>query len=477
MMDLLSTAVGGRVVDCNDEFFAAAANLLRPGDPVWDPHAYTDRGKLMDGWETRRRREPGHDWCVVALGIAGRVEELVVDTSYFTGNYPEAFSVDACGVESDRELRDEEWVEVVARTPLQGDAVAAFPVTSPYRVTYLRLNIHPDGGIARFRARGTPIPAMDQVCPGQGRPDLVSALVGGESVEASDVHYSPPSNLLRPTEPAGMWDGWETRRRRGPGHDWVVLRLGLPGVAEQVVVDTRHFKGNAPGWVSLHVSEDGRHWEEAVTRAAVAADSVSVVTLEPPVHARWVRLDIHPDGGVARLRLHGRPDPEAAAGLRLLYLNSLLERDARRFFRSACASALWGERMAGMRPFPDVDSVFGCAQEAFDHLGEPDWLEAFAGHPRIGERGDATAGREQSGTASASREVLNRLTRVNEEYEAKFAFTYIVYATGKSAEGMLEIAESRLDNTRSEEIVNASIEQRAITVSRLRRMLCLETPR
>ena len=473
MTDLISEAVGGRVVACNDEFFAEAHNLLQAGDPVWKEGVYTDRGKWMDGWETRRRREPGHDWCVLALGVAGRVRSVTVDTSHFTGNYPESFSLEACGVGGDERLETVDWVEIIPQTSLSGDTAANFEVDDPHRVTHVRLNIFPDGGVARLRIDGDPIPARHEVCLADEGIDLASSVVGGEAIDASDVHYSPPSNLLRPTEPAGMWDGWETKRRRGPGNDWAVFRLGLPGAVDSLEVDTRHFKGNAPGWVSVQVSNDGQTWEEVVDRAEVKPDTVNLVTLDRSAQAGFVRLDIFPDGGVARLRVRGRPNPEGAEQLRLLYLNALFDEEARRFFHTACAAMTWVDQMISDRPFADGDAVLTASGAAFDALGEDDWLEAFAGHPRIGERGDRQADREQSGTADAGASLLTALAEANEEYEATHGFTYIVYASGKTAQEMLDLARSRLGNTREEELVNAAVEQRAITKTRLRRMLCL----
>lgn len=472
MTDLISEAVGGRIVTCNDEFFAEAANLLRVADPVWKEDEYTDRGKWMDGWETRRRREPGHDWCVIALGIPGRIRTVVIDTSHFTGNFPEGFSLDGCGTGADQ-IDEDRWVELIPRTDLSGDATASFEVADPHRVTHLRFNIYPDGGVARIRVDGEPISDRELICPDEDLIDLVSTLVGGTALDASDSHYSPPSNLLRPSEPAGMWDGWETKRRRGPGHDWVELRLGLPGAIESVVVDTRHFKGNSPGWVSIHVSEDGETWDGAVTMHEVAADAQNQIDLEYPALAGFVRVDIHPDGGLARVRALGRPDPDAAAERRLEYLNALFDADASTFFHTACASGRWASTMTSARPYEGVEAVFETAASTFDGLSDQDWLEAFAGHPRIGERGDKTANREQSGMASTSASVLDRLAEVNLEYEKRHGFTYIVYATGKSADEMLELAVGRLENDTRQEIANASGQQRLITETRLRRMLCL----
>jgi allantoicase len=468
MIDLISDRAGGQVLAYNDEFFAPAANLIKAADPVANDE-YTDRGKWMDGWETRRRREPGHDWVVVRLGIPGRIRRVVVDTSYFTGNFPERFSLDASG---DPDLETATWTELIGPTPLEGSSVAEFEVTDPHRVEMVRFNIYPDGGVARLRVEGDAIPAMQLVCP-EGETDLALSSVGGEVIDASDVHYSHPSNVLRPTSSVGMWDGWETRRRRGPGHDWIVVRLGLRGQVNRLVVDTTHFKGNAPGWVSAELSDDGISWSMVADRVPVSPDQVNVIETAPGAGSR-LRLSIHPDGGLARLRVLGTPSVETAGARRAEYVDSLFPGPAHSFFHAACGSKTWVDRMMERRPFGSVEALLREADLVFAGLDESDWLEAFGGHPRIGERGDATANREQSGTASATRETIRELIEVNRRYEDKFGFTYIVYATGKTAEEMLQIARDRLDNQREQEIAIAAGEQRKITATRLRRMLCQE---
>ncbi|HUG08690.1 MAG TPA: allantoicase [Acidimicrobiia bacterium] len=469
MIDLISERVGGRIVAFNDEFFAAAVNLIQVEPPV-AKEEYTDRGKWMDGWETRRRREPGHDWVVVRLGIPGRIRKVSVDTSYFTGNFPEQFSLDVTGVD---DLDRAEWLEVIPRTDLAGSTVAEFDVEDPHRVEMVRLNIYPDGGVARLRVEGEPIPAMSLVCP-EDEIDLALSTVGGEVVDASDLHYSHPANMLWPTESVGMWDGWETRRRRESGHDWVVVRLGMRGRVDHLIIDTTHFKGNAPGWVSAELSDDGRSWTEVVSRVPVDPHKQNVVGAGGAV-GEYLRLSIHPDGGIARLRVFGNPDPAAAGAVRVRYLNALFGQAAARFFHAACASTTWVDEMIARRPFATADAVLDVADDVFDSLEERGWLEAFAGHPRIGERGDdENANREQVGTSTASRETIRDLIDVNRRYEDKFGFTYIVYATGRTAEEMLAIARDRLENDRHTEIANASGEQRRITATRLRRMLCQE---
>lgn len=478
MVDLASSRYGGEVVWCSDEFFAASSNLVNPAAPVWREGEFTEHGKWMDGWETRRRRDEGHDTCVIRLGLPGRIRSVVVDTSHFTGNYPESFSLEACGVDEER-LEEAEWQEIIQRTPLDGNSQTAFEVSDPHRVTHVRLHIYPDGGVARLRLEGDPIPSREDVCPETAQVDLAVATLGGECVEASDAHFSSPANLVSPTDPEGMWDGWETARRRGPGNDWAIVTLGLAGEVSAVDVDTRFFKGNSPGWVQVEAeTEEG--WEPVCERVPVAAHDVNRVDFPRPVVCERLRLNIYPDGGVARLRVWGRPLPDAAAAVRIRYLNSLFPTQAREFFETACGSKRWVEAMVDHRPFDHADDVLRRAREVFADLSREDWLEAFAAHPRIGERkgrqgrqGESMSRSEQSGVDSEDRALSDRLAEANRLYEERFGYTYIVRAAGRTGPEMLELAERRLANDPDQELEMAASQQTEITELRLRRMLCL----
>jgi allantoicase len=251
LVDLASERLGGRVIDANDDFFGPKDQLLSAPKPVFIEDKYTTRGKWMDGWETRRRRTPGHDWCVVRLGLPGIVRGIVVDTSFFRGNFPERFSVDGCNLAGTRPYKDElkrlasaknSWIRIIPETALKGDAQNSFVVENESRFTHLRLNIYPDGGVARLRVHGQPVPDAKRIS--RGEIDLVAVENGGLVVDSSDQFFGAPLNLLMPYRAQNMKDGWETKRRRGPGHDWVVLKLGVPGAIRRVEVDTTHYKGN-----------------------------------------------------------------------------------------------------------------------------------------------------------------------------------------------------------------------------------------
>ena len=317
--DLAAARLGGRALFANDEFFASRHNLLKPGRGVFVPGKFTARGKWMDGWETRRRRTPGHDWCVVKLGLRGRIRGFDVDTNHFSGNQPEGCSLDACdfrGPSTARALADAAWVLVMPQRPLGPSARHLFEIAEDRPFTHVRLNIYPDGGIARLRVHGS---VEADFTKARGSIDLAAVQWGGVVLAVSDEHFGRRENLLMPGRAKDMGDGWETRRRRGPGHDWAIVRLGTSGLLQQVEIDTNHFKGNypesaaldalhAPGASSDDLIAAGSEWETILPRTALKANRRHVFT-KLASRGPWthVRLRIFPDGGVSRLRIHGRP--------------------------------------------------------------------------------------------------------------------------------------------------------------------------
>jgi allantoicase len=313
--DLASARLGGRALFANDEFFASRANLVRPEPAVFIAGKYTARGKWMDGWETRRRRTPGHDWCVLQLGLRGIVRGVDVDTRHFDGNQPERASVEICdlpGAPTRSALEKARWTEVVAPSPC-GPNTSNLHATSAARpATHVRLNIFPDGGVARLRVHGEV--AVDPARLADRVVDLAALVNGGVVLAASDEHFGRKGHLILPGRSRSMADGWETRRRRGPGHDWAIVRLGAPGRLERVEIDTSHFKGNYPESFSLDAVHaagaslvgDDAAWREIVPRTTLAPHARRVfprlADRGPFTH---VRLRIYPDGGIARLRLYG----------------------------------------------------------------------------------------------------------------------------------------------------------------------------
>ena len=340
--DLVSRRLGGGVLWANDELFAERENLIKPEPPVFQTYTFGHKGQVYDGWETRRRREPGVDQAIVRLGVPGVVRGVVVDTAFFKGNYPPEASVEACGVEgypSPDELAHADWQPIVSRSKLLGDHANTFDVDSDRRWTHVRLTIHPDGGVARLRVHGDPV--ADPRWLLDGAVDLAALENGGEVLDASNVFYSRPANLISPGFATVMGEGWETARRRDEGNDWVLLKLATQGVVRVAELDTSHFKGNAPGWASLSGSggqvDDPDSWFELLPRTRLQPDTRHRFAVETDEPVKHVRLDIYPDGGMARLRLHGRPTDAGRDLLVRRWFNALPAGQALAVFGSQAA--------------------------------------------------------------------------------------------------------------------------------------------
>jgi allantoicase len=313
--DLASRAVGGGVVWANDELFAERENLIKPAEPVYQTYTFGHKGQVYDGWETRRRRTEGVDQAVVRLGMPGVVRGVVVDTAFFKGNYPPFCWVEgaqADGYPSAEEITD--WFPLVERTALKGDEKHFFDVHEGRRVTHVRLTIDPDGGVARLRVHGEPLADPRLLVAGI---DLAALENGAVVTGCSNMFYSSPNNLIAPGQATVMGEGWETARRRDDGNDWVSLRLAAPGVVRLVELDTSHFKGNAPGWASVRGCDeraDPDTWFDLLPRTRLQPDTRHRFVVDPR-EATAVRLDIYPDGGMARLRVLGTLTSDGVAQL------------------------------------------------------------------------------------------------------------------------------------------------------------------
>ncbi len=331
-IDLAARALGGDVLDSSDDFFAEKDNLLLAEDPIFLPEKYTAYGKWMDGWESRRRRDaPGYegcDWVTVRLASVGEIEALDVDTRHFKGNAPGAVQLDYLLADEDpneqsnwQPLTDRIAVKADFRNLITLDQPTLKPALQSRVASHIRLRIYPDGGVARLRVYGKI--HLDQRYRLPREPlDLAALMNGGRSVACSDSFFSPMQNLLLPGRGADMHNGWETKRRRQGGNDWMVVKLALPGTVHRVEVDTLHFKGNYPDRCSLEAcSFNG---DNPLEQPENAADTVQWHTILPEqkLHAHrnhfflnelqnteqqytHVRLNIFPDGGVSRLRVFG----------------------------------------------------------------------------------------------------------------------------------------------------------------------------
>ena len=322
-IDLAQPRLGSQVVYATDDFFADKSRLIDPKPPVFIPDKYDDNGKWMDGWESRRKRTPGYDYCIVQLGSPGIIHGFDIDTSHFTGNYPPAASIDACYSNEEIPAETADWVNIVPNSKLQGDSHLFMPVNFDQPITHLRLNIFPDGGVARLRVYGEIRKDWQQHPPGSVI-DLFALANGGRALACNDEHFGSMHNLNIPGRGVNMGDGWETARRRTPGNDWVILQLGTSGVISEVEIDTAHFKGNYPDRVSLKganlnadTTEDlataSAGWPLLMAEQKLTMDHIHIFTnLEPHDAITHVRMDIFPDGGISRIRLRGIPSPTEA---------------------------------------------------------------------------------------------------------------------------------------------------------------------
>ncbi|XP_047378982.1 probable inactive allantoicase isoform X1 [Sciurus carolinensis] len=368
LIDMASESVGGKVLFATDDFFAPAENLIKSDGPSFREHEYTEFGKWMDGWETRRRRTAGHDWCVIRLGIQGVIRGFDVDISYFSGNHAPRMSIQAANLEEDKlpeipqrgtrmgaaatpeefeaiaQLKSDEWSYLVPMTELKPGNPASshnyFLVNSPQRWTHVRLNIFPDGGIARLRVYGTGQKDWTAIDP-KDPVDLVAIAFGGVCVGFSNAHFGHPNNMIGVGGPKSMADGWETARclDRPPvlendengilqvqGCEWAVFRLAHPGVITQIEIDTKYFKGNSPdsckieGCILTTQEEEDmvkqkwtvpvHKWKPLLPVTKLSPNenqSFDSLTLELQDVITHARFTIIPDGGVSRLRLKGFP--------------------------------------------------------------------------------------------------------------------------------------------------------------------------
>ena len=326
LIDLAGEKLGGAVLYANDDFFAPKENLLKPSAAIFIEGKYTDLGKWMDGWETRRRRSPRldekFDWCIIRLGLAGVIKGVVVDTSFFRGNFPSHCSIEVCAFDGQPNVEDlfnAEWTEILPVSELEGDSHNNFEINFPNRVTHLRLKIYPDGGVARLRVFGEVLPNWDALKRRNSEIDLAAAEHGGTVLTASDMFFGNKHNLIMPGRAQDMSDGWESKRRRGEGYDWCVIKLGTAGTIKRVEVDTLWFKGNYPEscWIEVGngTNIDEIVWQELLSNTKLQAHTLHVFADEIADCGvvTHIRFNIFPDGGVSRLRLYGRIE-ETGAG-------------------------------------------------------------------------------------------------------------------------------------------------------------------
>lgn len=320
LVDLASRRMGSGVIFANDEAFAEKESLIQPHAPGFTAENFGNKGQVYDGWETRRRRDQGYDWAIIRLGTPGIIRGVVIDTAWFKGNYPPFVSVEACAIDGNPsvdEVQNAKWTSILDKSPAEGHTANKYEIKSEKWWTHLRLCMHPDGGIARFRAHGDAMPDPRWIAARETI-DLACIDSGSDLIDCSDAFYSSARNTLQPGLPLSQGDGWENRRRREGGNDFYSVRLGLPGVITAVEVDTTHFKGNAPGEIMLTAGKEVDDVLKGNTTAVVAKTRVQPDTqhhyvINDDTEYRSIRLDVYPDGGLGRLHVWGRPSKQTMA--------------------------------------------------------------------------------------------------------------------------------------------------------------------
>jgi len=317
LVNLASPKMGTKILAFSDDFFGDATRMLNDKDAIFIEDKYDNHGKWMDGWESKRRRDGGNDWAIIKLGSAGIISKIEIDTSYFTGNFPPFFSLE--GLYSETGPNEySNWKTLMEKTNLIGDSRNKFELKTKETLNYIKLQIFPDGGVARIRLFGEVRYDWDQFNDKETI-ELSSLKLGGSILAYNNAHYGDVSALLSDGRGKTMGDGWETRRRREPGYDWIIIKLAQKGKIEKIEIDTAHFKGNYPDRASIQaisinkdittkgLIQNSVDWDIILAETKLSADKIHTYRIDTNSknEATHIKLNIYPDGGVSRLRIFG----------------------------------------------------------------------------------------------------------------------------------------------------------------------------
>jgi len=327
LINVASCELGTKILYTTDEFFAKAERMLQQTEAVFKDE-YDENGHWMDGWESRRKRTSGNDYCIIKLGVKAKINSFLVDTSHFKGNYPLAVSIKGiCSKLDDetfvKQIDDLQWSELLTQSDLVGDKKQYFDASDFSEMTHLKVDIYPDGGIARFKAFGEI--CFDDSLFEETNINVLSMKNGARAVYANNQFFGALSNILKDEEAINMGDGWETRRRREPGNDWGIIELSNPAIVDNILVDTNFFKGNYADSFSIcsayleettdsSVVTQSMFWEELISSKKLQMHTKHSFTKEDLLHSKpitHIRVNIFPDGGISRLKLFGKFVKEA----------------------------------------------------------------------------------------------------------------------------------------------------------------------
>lgn len=313
IIDLAQPRLGSSVIYCTDDFFAKASRIISPVDPVFIPDKFDNNGKWMDGWESRRKRIKGNDYLILKLGRAGKIKKVLIDTAHFSGNQPDKFSLLAT---TDNNFNKAKWTTLIQPTKAKPSSKHFFTIKNNNSFKFVKLNIFPDGGIARLRIYGEIDTSLLNISKNKNI-NLASLENGASIFACNNEHFGQAENILAKGKAKNMGDGWETRRRRGAGYDWVIIKC-LNGFIKEFEISTHHFKGNYPYQFSLQGIKCNESklklkkillsptlWKTLINPSYLKAHKVHKFSIAKKININYLKLNIYPDGGVSRVKALG----------------------------------------------------------------------------------------------------------------------------------------------------------------------------
>ena len=317
LIDLAQPRLGSKVIFRTDDFFASADRIIDPSTPVFKEGLFDKNGKWMDGWESRRKRTPGHDYLIIKLGKPGSISKVNVDTSHFNGNQPSMISIEACNSKSNN-IQNFKWKSLLGKKKTKASSPHIFKTSSKSVFTHIKLNIFPDGGVARLRLYGNISKEKNDF--GNKTINLASLLDGASVIACNNEHFGKAENILAPGKAKNMGDGWETRRRRDKGFDWLILNSIDGEKIDKIEISTHHFKGNFPSHCSLQAAyittkkssssivNDSNKWKTLMNKTILKANKTHTFrnVLMKNDKINFIKINIFPDGGISRFRIFGK---------------------------------------------------------------------------------------------------------------------------------------------------------------------------
>ena len=317
LIDLAQPRLGSKVIFKTDDFFASANRIIDPSPAVFKEGLFDKNGKWMDGWESRRKRTSGHDFLIIKLGKPGSINKVDVDTSHFNGNQPSMISLEGCYSKS-KNVKDFKWKTIISKTKTKPNSHHILNTSSKKIFTHIKLNIFPDGGVARLRLYGSLL--KEEKKSGNKTINLASLLNGASVIACNNEHFGKAENILAPGKAKNMGDGWETRRRRDKGFDWLVLNTINGKKIDKIEISTHHFKGNFPSHCSLQAAfipnkksslsivKSSVKWKFLLHKVNLYANKTHTFKniLMKNDKINFIKINIFPDGGISRFKIFGK---------------------------------------------------------------------------------------------------------------------------------------------------------------------------